>query len=451
MARTRYKKQGIYPQVYGLFVRPQYKLKDIVFPPSRFAEAYLGWLTRTEIAANLKKLNKELEKGEHTDLPLLQKLYEDNKGIITVKTLEDILKNNRETTTSLINEEVFAGFEKKNRNASYSVQGTFTFFVKGRSPGTQPDRGAYWRSVISHPYVENNRVQSGFDINCQCGEHLGLLNRNPRNLDEERRIMEGKDRKRDLDQILSGGAVETKLCEYHIAVGFTEFYQESWGRTRKIKKASFAGETFMPYLFDENFAKVMEGFLMRYLKKKGYYEIDRMHLSDNKVLSPQTIAMIRAGNASFGIVKSKQNFQAYQELNPNHYKYVGMLKERLINKIVNKNKASFIDYALDFKNTPYETVSQAFVDKDGVEYHICYDDNFHVPFFLKKTPTMMRHPTRGIKNIAKKISAFTYQDNLITRNPCFARFYEVNDRLRKYVQTEVYIPGRMLNYLKRLR
>lgn len=380
-----------------------------ILPPSSFAEAELGLMTRNEIELGLEEVVEQVTNDGVIEAPAIRWAIEraQKKGKQTVG-LEDVMervKVHHEKRGKLITHTAV-------RQERITGGGVLSFDIERRGDSRKG------KVRLRDVNIEIDAAGKIIQYSCNCETYdKNFVKGNYDPLSKEETDQNGARMKRltmpgRQGRDVSGFPVfTTHVACYHIAAGLLQTSRTTGLYTPDFK---FTKVAIFEALFMDVFRRIKEATIDDYLIRQG-------------TITDELLGQISEGKLTLEVLK--------------HSKNIDMRSKEIIGGVRmarEKDGYMFSGFATDFRETPFQTTSVVLTKNDGRSVHLLYDGRFGIelPFMMLNIPFFLW------LNMGRAIPATAPQGNPIKEaNKYFKRF---DTRTQQEIVSIVTTPDRHL-------
>ena len=407
MARAKAKKKkkfqrGVKPLMVGLVYQTETgrgSRKRMIWQadaPAMYAEAMIGAAEPSEISKHLEWLTHRGRVGAHGDsIEYIKRWKKDLGRYPVIDDLAEAVRKSTKKSGALVSLPAVG-------HATNSEMGTLVAKVKSRMNAVDAETLKLWQVTMSNFEITDGNVHPNFSRACQCGFTDPHLNRRKlwsSDREDEREFQDDMVN-RGLETV-EGISMPLHLSCYHEAAVAVRMGMENSGELERTLPGIEGKHVTSAFDFKDKWHLVFEAFARRYVFKQKYAEIDNF-LWEHDVESDFFKELRRRGEVRREVLKYSRWFD------PTAKKVIMELHERMLD-----DGYTYAGFAREFvgvgnKRKQYQTAAISY-RKGDVVMNIVYDNNFWIPFVVKKmvepdsprkVVPYMRNPVRlvGRKN-----------------------------------------------------
>jgi len=396
MAKT----EGLHPFHFG------FVLGDNIFPPSEFANAWVGVQNPKDLATSLDSTVDKILAGELTeeDIPVLHELVtqaNDDGERFDLDNLREMVKY-AYGTTKAINRIALKEVNKSNQIGTLSRKNQFSAIIDSRRIG-QIERA---RDIsLYNPFLAED-LDNAYSFRFYGGTLHAQKNRAKNNhwsggLEHEEHFVVELAKmtearfaamktfyKVNARQIVDDYYRPINVADYDVACALTGLAQIIKNQDTSLVKGLGSKErrVLLPFDFDRNPQYAFEAFirfskkpkkkgeLSKSEKKQRLFEIDNYFIGKSGIVTSEFAELFRQGQVQRGVLIHDKRFTKYS------WAVIQAWEEYCY-----KEGRRFSGYSLEFAGTPFQTVSIVLDDPiRDLSVRILHDDSFGMPYIMYK-------------------------------------------------------------------
>jgi hypothetical protein len=337
MTQNSYKTPEIIPLVYGPIKRTRDRIT--IIPPSQFMQGAAIIKTKKQLEEQLHELKESIQKGEYE--PILLNI--DDISALNPETLETAIKKAQGTYNlwRIGGEKAVTNLQE--HGIMISAQ------VKSMGRG----RGAYRNVRISAP---DQFGQGNFGRLYSDSKFFmwGITKEAGGKQDLEKRIEQG----------------ESGMPLYNVVDSYIAAALIFWANKNRTTD-------LLPVLLHNN--PLLEMLVSHYLDNKTLFEIDKALVDKPGVINPSLVQAVEKGDLTVGVMRQRKT---KREIDPG-VAYALIHLNNHFRKEMRQSGYRPIGYAIEFKNTPAETVAEVW--KSGRNYKSLLFNKRFPPIVITRT------------------------------------------------------------------